>query len=70
MTFFRVAEQMQEPVRHVQVLRVPRPSPAHTPVTGLRAVAQVMPMPQATQRPFPVETERAAAASDQDFKRF
>jgi methyl-accepting chemotaxis protein len=67
MTFFRVAEQVRGPV---QQARFPRPTPAHTPAPGVRGGAQAASAAQATQTRFPVVTERAAAALDQDFKRF
>ncbi|WP_257451162.1 methyl-accepting chemotaxis protein [Archangium lipolyticum] len=65
MTFFRVAETTQTPVLQVRSLRpAPVQLPVPPPTQGPRAGSQVLHMP------FPVVTERAAAASDQDFKRF
>ncbi|QRN98309.1 methyl-accepting chemotaxis protein [Archangium violaceum] len=69
MTFFRVAGQVA--AQQVRSLRPPPVQlPIHPPAQGLRAMAQAMPAAQATHASFPVVTDRAAAASDQDFKRF
>jgi methyl-accepting chemotaxis protein len=66
MMFFRVAEEAQ-PVRSLRPAPVRLP-PVHSPVQGLKAVAQALP-PQVSPT-FPAVPERAAPGSDHDFKRF
>ncbi|QRO02371.1 methyl-accepting chemotaxis protein [Archangium violaceum] len=68
MTFFRVAEHVQGAVQQVRSLRPPPVQLSmHPPAQGLRAVAQATP---AAHAGLPMMSERAAAASEQDFKRF
>jgi methyl-accepting chemotaxis protein len=76
MTFFRVVEAgraalgMAQPVRSLRPAPVHLPpSPMHSPVQGLKAVAQAVPVQLPTPS-FSAVPEHAASSSDHDFKRF
>ncbi|WNG61715.1 HAMP domain-containing protein [Archangium gephyra] len=74
MTFFRVAEEVRGVHGAVHPVRSLRPAPVHlppvpSPVQGLKAVAQSLPV-QVAPTSFPAVPERAVAGSDHDFKRF
>jgi methyl-accepting chemotaxis protein len=73
MTFFRVVEEVRGVYGLAQPVRALRPAPvqlqAHSPVQGLKAVAQALP-PQVSPTSFPAAPERAVSSSDHDFKRF
>ncbi|OJT16178.1 chemotaxis protein, partial [Archangium sp. Cb G35] len=74
MTFFRVAAEVRALHGAMQPVRSLRPAPVHlppvpSPVQGLKAVAQSLPV-QVAPTSFPAVPERAAVGSDHDFKRF
>ncbi|MFY0572059.1 methyl-accepting chemotaxis protein [Archangium lansingense] len=75
MMFFRVvAEEVRSTHGVAQQLRSLRPAPVHlplvhSPVQGLKAVAQVLPT-QVSPASVPGTPERAAPGVDHDFKRF
>jgi methyl-accepting chemotaxis protein len=74
MMFFRVTEEVRPMHGMAQPVRSLRPAPVHlpvmhSPVQGLKAVAQALPT-QVPPPSFPAEPERAAPGSDHDFKRF